>query len=406
MRISYVGRWAIMLMAAQLGATPGFAQSFEEALSAARRNDPIYAQRQAEVQLTRLQARQAKLAYIPAATVGYSESDFNQSARDISVGVSQPLFDYDRFLQVRQARPLEQKADASAIEVEQDLAQRVFRSMAQLVLNRETRRALDVQIESLEAQTRRAIRMRELGQGTVTEVSDFEVRLATARANALTTTNNLRSAERAFVLLTGLEPQTAEVNLDPLLPPAMLPTLEDFRREVATGNTTLEQARRDLELAELNLRRARAEFWPKISGFASYAKTEGFPGESDSRIGVSLAVPLDANYFFSNSRASVELRRTRDIARFTEAFILTELERLYATVTSLQGETVIRERAIANARLAVEGNLKGYEGGIKSNIDVVTSIQNLTDAEVALVTSKLALASSYLDLSLLGGATR
>jgi protease secretion system outer membrane protein len=277
--------------------------------------------------------------------------------------------------------------------------------MATIVLARETLRALAVQIQNLEGQTQRAKRMRELGQGTVTEVSDFEVRLASARANQQKTVNDLHSAERAFILLTGLEPQAEKIDVDAVFPQDALQAREWYRSEAQRSNPTLEQARRTLELAEINLRRSRAEYLPKVTGVVSYGKTEGFPAGDDARIGVNLAVPLDANYLLSNSRAGVELRRAQDAARYASEFVVNETERLYATVLSLQREVAIREQVITNAQLAVEGNLKGYQGGIRSNTDVVTAIQNLADAEVALVNSRLALAASFLDLEIVRGVT-
>lgn len=381
------------------------AQTYPEALAAARRSDPIYAQRRGDVELERLQARQARLAYLPGVGIGYRESDIGNSAWTTEATLTQPIFDYDRILQVRQGRPLAQRADATARTVEQDLAQRVYRSMATIVLARETLRALAVQIQNLEGQTQRAKRMRELGQGTVTEVSDFEVRLASARANQQKTVNDLHSAERAFILLTGLEPQAEKIDVDAVFPQDALQAREWYRSEAQRSNPTLEQARRTLELAEINLRRSRAEYLPKVTGVVSYGKTEGFPAGDDARIGVNLAVPLDANYLLSNSRAGVELRRAQDAARYASEFVANETERLYATVLSLQREVAIREQVIANAQLAVEGNLKGYQGGIRSNTDVVTAIQNLADAEVALVNSRLTLAASFLDLEIVRGVT-
>lgn len=388
-----------------LVSSAAFAQTYPEALAAARRNDPIYAQRQSDVQLERLQARQAKLSYLPAVGIGYREADVGNTAWTTEATLTQPIFDYDRLLQWQQGRPLSERADATAVTVEQDLAQRVYRAMATLVLARETLRALGIQIQNLETQTQRAKRLRDLGQGTVTEVSDFEVRLAAARASELKTRNDLHSAERAFILLTGLQPQPDKINVDAVFPQGNIKAREWYRAEAQRANPSLTQARRNVELAELNLKRARSEFLPKVSGFVTYGKTEGFPAEHDARIGVNLAVPLDANYLLSNSRAGVELRRSKDAARFAEDFVINETERLYATVTSLQREVAIREQVIDNAKLAVEGNVKGYQGGIRSNIDVVTAIQNLTDAEVALVSSRLALAASYLDLEVVRGAT-
>jgi outer membrane protein TolC len=51
--------------------------------------------------------------------------------------------------------------------------------------------------------------------------------------------------------------------------------------------------------------------------------------------------------------------------------------------------------------LALEGNIKSYQGGVKSNIDVVTSYQNLADAETALVNSEVARTETLLTIRLL-----
>ena len=382
------------------------AQTFPEALAAARRNDPIYATRLADVQDARLQARQAKLAYLPSVGVSYGESDIGNSARTAGVSVAQPLLNYDKFLAVQQAQPLEEKAEQSARLVDFDLQQRVLRTMGEIIRNRETLRAIEVQVQSLEAQTQRAKRMRELGQGTVTEISDFEVRLAIARANRITVQNNLRSAERAFTLITGIEAIVPSVDITGVIPKGAIEPIETYITRARANNPSLEQSRLDLQLQELNVKRARAEWFPTVTAFASYAKTEGFPGQNDDRIGIALSMPLNSNYILNSSRAAVQLKRARESARYSGELLESETRRLHATVLSLKNELTIREQAIDNAKLAVEGNLKGYQGGIRSNIDVVTSIQNLADAEVALVNSRVALATSYLDLELLRAEVR
>jgi outer membrane protein TolC len=110
----------IALLGLLIDAPLAFAQTYPEALAAARRNDPIYATRLAEVQDARLQARQAKFSYLPSVGVSYGESDIGNSARTAGVSVSQPLLDYDKFLAMQQARPLEQKAEQSARLVDFD----------------------------------------------------------------------------------------------------------------------------------------------------------------------------------------------------------------------------------------------------------------------------------------------
>jgi protease secretion system outer membrane protein len=99
----------------------------------------------------------------------------------------------------------------------------------------------------------------------------------------------------------------------------------------------------------------------------------------------------------------VELRRARDAERYAEELVTNETQRLHSQVAYLQREIVLREQVIENAKLAVEGNLKGYQGGVRSNIDVVLAIQNQADAEVNLVNSQMTLLTSYLELEILRG---
>jgi protease secretion system outer membrane protein len=396
----------LLLVGLLIDAPLTLAQTYPEALAAARRNDSIYATRLAEVQDSRLQARQARFSYLPSIGVSYGESNIGNSARTAGVSVSQPLLDYDKFLAMQEARPLEQKAEQNARLADFDLQQRVLRTMGEIIRNRETIRALEVQVQSLETQTQRAKRMRQVGQGTVTEISDFEVRLAIARANRLTVANNLRSAERAFTLITGIEAIVPSVDISSMIPKGQIEPVETYISRARANNPSLEQSRLDIELEELTLKRSRAEWWPTITAYASYAKTEGLPGEAKDRIGIALSMPLNSKYILNGSRAAIQLKRARESARYSNELLESETRRLHATVLSLRNELAIREQAIENAKLAVEGNLKGYQGGIRSNIDVVTSIQNLADAEVALVNSRVSLATSYLDLELLRAEVR
>ena len=94
----------------------------------------------------------------------------------------------------------------------------------------------------------------------------------------------------------------------------------------------------------------------------------------------------------------VALDRARENLRAAEDAAVTELRNLHAAVQSLAGEVSIRQRAVQAAQQAVEGNVKSYQGGVKTNIDVVTSYQNLAEAEAALVNSRLSQGEAALRL--------
>lgn len=383
-----------------LGCGVAQAQSFEDAVRAARQADAQYAAQRATVDGRRLQARQAGSAFLPSASAGYSRTDASGSgARSLSV--VQPLLSYDRYLTLQQSEPLAALAQAEARQADNDLLLRVHTAMAEIVRQREAIRSLGVQIDGLQEQYRRALRLRELGQGTVTEVSDFEVRVAVAQGNRVNQQTALQTAVRGFTLLTGLTPDVAKLQL--VLPqtgqePADAQAAAAVARESSPGPVS---ARLNLALTGIAARRVKAQYLPEVTFQAGYSQSAGASAVTQSRFGFNLSVPLSAGGYYQFQQAAIDLVRGQEGLRFAEESAASDAARLHQTVAALAEEVVIRKRALAGARLAVDANLKSYLGGVKSNIDVVTSYQILADAEVALVGSELARSEARLRLALL-----
>lgn len=376
------------------------AQSFEEAVRAARKADAQYTAAQAAVLGQRVLANQAGAAYYPSANIALNQSSASGSTSTRSLSLTQPLLSYDRYLNLQQADPLSSQADAQARQANTDMVLRVYTSMADIVRQRESIRAINVQINNLQEQLRRSVRMRELGQGTVTEVSDFEVRLSVAQANSVSLQNNLLAAQRSFTLLTGLRANVTTLSLT--LTPAWQDTrsLDEITTYVRHNAPAVITAQRSLELAYIAARRVTAQYMPQV--VAQVARTYGTGDTvSNSSISLVLSAPLGASQYYDRQKAATEITRAEENLRYAQDTSSDEATRLHETVRSYQAEVTIRQRALEAARLAVEGNEKSYQGGVKTNIDVLTSYQNLADAEVALVNSRLAQGDTQLRLQLL-----
>ena len=386
---------ALLLLAAPLV----MAQSFTDALLAARGTDAGYAARLADVRGRRLQSRQSATAFMPSANLSYTQADANYAGRDSNtLNLSQPLLSFDRYLQYQTADPLAVVAVAESRLADHDLAGRVYKAMAEIVRNREAIRAISVQIDGLDAQYKRALRMRELGQGTVTEVSDFEVRLAVGQANRLSQQNALQAAQRNFTLITGLVPQAQSLNVDNVAPALDPRPLDDLVAQVRRSEPSVVVATQNLELARINGKRSWAQYLPTLSAQVWRTQVSGSAATNATRVGVTLSAPLGASSYFDQQNALVALDRARENLRAAEDAAVTELRNLHAAVQSLAGEVSIRQRAVQAAQQAVEGNVKSYQGGVKTNIDVVTSYQNLAEAEAALVNSRLSQGEAALRL--------
>lgn len=400
-------RQIVAFAALSLTLLPGIAaaQTFRDALAAAHQADAAYISKMADLKNRRLQASQAGTALLPGINVSYSKADVTGStASSRAIDLTQPLFSMDKYLQYTLRHPLATQADAELRLAENGLSLRVFNAMADIVRARESLRAIKVQIDGLEVQYRRAQRMRELGQGTVTEVSDFEVRLAVAEGNRLNLNATLDAARRNFTLVTSLMPDVASLNVS-------APVTADHTDEAAlfgivrSLDPAVVAARQNLEIARIESRRAWAKYLPTVSAVAGYGSTNGAKSTGSSRVGIVFNAPLSTTTYFEQQSAAIALDRAQESLRAAEDAAVLDAANLLTSLRSLEAEIRVRQRAVQAAQQAVEGNLKSYQGGVKTNIDVVTSFQTLADSEVALVNAQLNSAQATLKLSFIENLT-
>jgi protease secretion system outer membrane protein len=390
------------LLAAALSLGTAHAQNFTEALTAAERVDPTFRIALTNVANRRVQLQEAKAAFYPSASVNYSRADLSTGGASYGLTITQPLLSYDRYLTLQQVDPIAALAVAEERQARSELALRLFRVMAEIIRNREAIRSIGVQIDGLETQLRRAQRMRELGQGTITEVSDYEVRLAVAQANRVSRQSAMDSSMRSFNLITGLQAQADKVSVEDAARGGRPRDESGFVSRVRETTISVVSARQSLRLQEIAGKRTRAEFLPQVVAVAGAGKTAGaLNSYTDTRIGLVLSAPLGVGQWYNQQRVANDLLRAQEALRAAQETASIEAQRLLTTAQSLDTEVEIRLRAVAAARLALEGNIKSYQGGVKSNIDVLTSIQNLSDTEVALSNSQISRMETLLNISLL-----
>ncbi|MDZ5460317.1 TolC family protein [Azohydromonas lata] len=377
------------------------AQTFAESVQAARRADAQFSAALAAAQSRRATSRQSAGAFYPVASVNYNSADPNYGGRNSrTIALQQPILSYDRYLTLQQSDPLAALADAEEAQAENEMTLRVFAAMADIVRNREQIRALGVQIEGLEEQLRRATRMRELGQGTVTEVSDFQVRVAAAQANRVNLRNALQAAERSYTLLTGLRANVAALQVD-------VPAWADPREadavvaQVRDDSPQSRVARLNVRLAEIAAKRVPAQYMPQVAAQLASTQVPGYTQTNTSRVAVTLTAPLGSSPYYDYQRAAADLAKAQDSLRFAQDTQANEATRLLSAIRSYGDEVQIRRQAVEIARQSVEANIKSYQGGVKTNIDVISSYQAQADAEVALVNSLVSQSEAWLRLTLL-----
>lgn len=380
------------------------AQGFDDALSAAKSIDAQYRAALSAVSQRRIQVSSSKSAFYPSANANIQRPDLRKATTSDTnqIAISLPLLSYEKYLTLLQAEPFEAISEAELLQAQSDLALRVFKSMSDIIRFREAIRASDVQIDGLDAQLRRAQRMRELGQGTVTEVSDFEVRLAVAQANRVSQRSSLDAAVRTFGQITGITANVSNITVSDAAKFVVPKDHQGFADAVREASPSIIIAKQNVALQDIAAKRTKADYLPQIYATASRSRSAGaaYPTNSTA-LSLTFSAPLGIGNYYAIQQAAEELTRQKEVLSFAQTSIGNQALSLLQSATSLESEVNIRKRAVESAKLSLDGNLKSYQAGVKSNIDVVTSYQYVADTEVALVGSQLSLVETLLNLKLL-----
>ena len=167
----------------------------------------------AELQANEASSTQALLAYMPVASFNNQRIGSDTSDRR-TVNVTQPVIDLGRFATLRQASPRQGFAEATFLGKQQDLAMRLLKAANAIILANENLTLNAAKMASLDKQTLAAQKKLELGQGTVTDLRDIEVKAAQAKAQQLSYKTALDVAAKQYAAITGEKPNVKEFVLE------------------------------------------------------------------------------------------------------------------------------------------------------------------------------------------------
>ena len=369
------------------------ASDFDKALSF----DPSYLAALAERDATLVQARQSAVAYYPEASLNTSRLQTDTGNRR-TLTVTQPLFSLDRWAMLEQAAPRTALAEAGLLVKQQDLAQRLLKTANAIILASENLQLNQSKIDALEQQAQAAEQKFKLGQGTVTDLRDLQVKAKQARAQHLTLQSQQQVAAQQYAALVGERPVLAEFALPqgrPALPPGSLQVLMD---QALQSSPAILSARATEQVAALDVKRARGSLMPAL--FASYSNSKS-GSVSNNYTGVTMNVPLQAGNWLGVEVAQANALRAQETRKEAESKIRVEVERLYSLILAGDESLRIQSEAIAAAELSVEANRQSYQGGVRSAVDVINAIQTVFQVKSDYATMAAQQAENHLSLATL-----
>jgi outer membrane protein TolC len=87
--------------------------------------------------------------------------------------------------------------------------------------------------------------------------------------------------------------------------------------------------------------------------------------------------------------------------RNTQLQVQLQVQQLYNDLQAAIQEVTIRRDGVTAAKLSLEANQRSYEGGVRSQLDVLDALQAVNASEAGYLSARLRLAENHFKLSAL-----
>ena len=304
----------------------------------------------------------------------------------------QPLYRPANMALYLQSSKVLGQAVAQLATAEQDLMVRVSQAYFDVLGSQDSLAFVKAQKVAVAEQLASAKRNFEVGTATITDTREAQARYDLVLAQEIGAENDLRVKRLAIDNLVGVK----NANPRPLVKSATFkPNLpedpESWVKESASNHPSVLNARLALDIARLEIDRAKAGHKPTVDLQGSYGGTRNLGGTAASGINsfnshvvapslqVLVNIPLFAGFATENrylETVSLEDKARHDLEA-VERTVAQATRAAYYGVVSGMGQVKALEAAESSSQVALDANKLGYSVGVRINIDGLNSQSQL-----------------------------
>ena len=316
---------------------------------------------------------------------GLGPVSYDASATTKSLGLQgkYPLYNPGNNAKISQAEQQLRLVQADLKMAEDDLTARLAKAYFDVLSAQDVLTTSQANKKALAEQLAAAKRSFEVGNATITDTREAQARFDLAEAQDVAAANDLRVKRIALDQLVGKTdvqptPLRSPAGLDKLAPGAM----DDWVSQAA-GSPVVQKANIALDVARLEIDKARAGNLPTVDAVGSVSRSDVDTSNSTYKnsagagttyvIGAQMNLPLYAGGAIQNRIKEVlrlQDKAERDRENAIRQVTLTTRQ-AYAAVQSGQAQVKALEAAEASAKLALEATQLGYRVGVRINKDVL-----------------------------------
>ncbi len=392
-----VFQFGTFTLAAMLMCNGAHGLDLETAFASGMLHDSTFLTAESERNVNMAQAYAGWASYLPGFTWQQQQLNLDSATRQTGT-ISQPIFDMGALASVAQGSARKEFAKVTYEVKVQDLAQRTLQAVNQLILIREALSNNTSRINSYDQQYKAAKRKYDLGEGTITDVRDIEVRLSQTKVDDLNLKAQKRIAERKLEAITAQMPTDADFNLPVDYKVLPIPRLDEVIDNVVNSNPQIIASRQNQEISKYEVARASAQVLPTVS-FTNVNST--YQGQTTINNGLTISIPFQIGGYINTYGAVEKYAQSKYQTTDAEVKARVEADRLHSMADAGYQMLQVRKNAIDAAKLSVDANQRSFTAGVRTSTEVLNSIQVLFQAKNDYVTTLTQQAETYLNLLLI-----
>ena len=385
----------------QAVAAEGLLQIYRRALA----NDPVYASARAarDAGLESLPQGLAQLLPIVSATAFTQYNNVDLSFRGaappspregntngFTVTLTQPLFNWQSLMVYKEAGFKAAQAEAQFGQATQDLIVRVSQAYFDVLASQDSLAFIQAQKLAISEQLAQAKRNFEVGTATITDTHEAQARFDLAVSQEIAAQNDLEIKKRALQQIIGsfperLTPLKSRVEINVPKPNSM----EEWAQAAENQSYPVRVQEAALEIAKHEIERNRSGHLPTVNlvgnlgrsgqGLSTVGTASVATDSINRNIGFQVAIPLYAGGNVSSliRQAVANREKVQQDVEGSRRSAALSARQSFLGVTNGMAQVKALEQALVSSETALASNKLGYEVGVRINIDVLNSQQQV-----------------------------
>lgn len=319
--------------------------------------------------------------------------------RGVVISATQPLIRIENFIIYEQSKNEVAQADARFVLAAQDLIIRVAQAYFNALIAQSNLEVVETQKKAIQQQLEQAKRNFEVGVSTIVDTHEAQARYDLTLSQEIAAINALEISKRTLQGIINRFPDSlVRISIEKIVADQLaLPhdKMEEWVNLAEQKNFTLKVQRIAYDLAEQEIRKAKAGHYPTLDLVAQYTDQQGVGGAVTGRgidltsksVGLQLNVPIFQG--FSVQSRVREALANRDRARMDLENIRRttglQVRQQYLNVTNGIAQVKALKQALASSKSQLDSTLLGQEVGVRTEVDVLNAQQQFFSARRDLV---------------------